>query len=179
MVATAAAYDDGPIAFRYPRGEGEGMEMPERGEILEIGKGRIVQDGTDVALLSFGAHLGETRKAARLLEAQGLSVTIADARFAKPLDTEMVRELAQEHDVLITIEEGATGGFGGFVMQELANTGQFDHGLKFRTMVLPDIFIDQDSPANMYKQAGLDADSIVETVFKALGREMAAGASSA
>jgi len=179
MVATAAAHDSGPIAFRYPRGEATGIAIPDPVLPLEIGKGRVIRKGSKIALLSYGTRLGECLTAATQLDNLGLSTTVADARFAKPLDTEMVRELAQEHDVLITIEEGATGGFGGFVMQELANTGQFDHGLKFRTMVLPDIFIDQDSPANMYKQAGLDADSIVETVFKALGREMAAGASSA
>ncbi len=179
MVATAAAHDSGPIAFRYPRGEATGIAIPDPVLPLEIGKGRIIRKGSKIALLSYGTRLSECLTAATQLDNLGLSTTVADARFAKPLDTELVRELAQEHDVLITIEEGATGGFGGFVMQELANTGQFDHGLKFRTMVLPDIFIDQDSPANMYKQAGLDADSIVETVFKALGREMAAGASSA
>ncbi len=179
MVATAAAHDSGPIAFRYPRGEATGIEIPDPALPLEIGKGRILREGTTVALLSYGTRLGECLQAATQLDHLGLSTTVADARFAKPLDTELVRKLAQEHDVLITIEEGATGGFGGFVMQELANTGQFDHGLKFRTMVMPDIFIDQDTPANMYKQAGLDADSIVERVFAALGRDLAAGAHSA
>ena len=179
MVATAAAHDTGPIAFRYPRGEATGIDVPDPALPLEIGKGRILREGSTVALLSYGTRLGECLEAATQLEHLGLSATVADARFAKPLDKELVRKLADEHDVLITIEEGATGGFGGFVMQELANTGRFDHGLKFRTMVMPDVFIDQDTPANMYKQAGLDADSIVETVFKALGRDMAAGAHSA
>ena len=179
MVATAAAHDSGPISFRYPRGEATGIEIPSPALPLEIGKGRILREGASVALLSYGTRLGECLQAAAQLEALGLSITVADARFAKPLDTELVRTLADEHEVLITIEEGATGGFGGFVMQELASTGRFDHGLKFRTLVLPDSFIDQDSPVNMYKHAGLDADSIVKQVFAALGRDRAASAHSA
>jgi len=168
MVATAAAYDDGPIAFRYPRGEGEGMEMPARGEILEIGKGRIVQDGADVALMSFGAHLGETRKAARLLEAQGLSVTIADARFAKPLDMVMIRKLVKTHRAVLTIEQGAVGGFGAMVLQALAQDGLLAE-TQLRTMTLPDRFIDQAAPDAMYADGGLSAVDIAATAMEAAG----------
>jgi len=168
MVATAAAYDDGPIAFRYPRGEGEGMDMPERGEVLEIGKGRIVQDGTDVALLSFGTHLGETRRAARLLEAQGVSVTIADARFAKPLDMTMIRKLVKTHKAVITIEQGAVGGFGAMVLHALANEGLLTQ-TQVRTMTLPDRFIDQAAPDAMYADGGLSAVDIAATAMEAAG----------
>jgi len=173
MVATSVAYDEGPLGFRYARGEATGIEIPENPEILDIGKGRILREGTRIALLSYGTRLGETMLAAQQLETLGLSATVADARFAKPLDSDLVCRLADEHEVLITIEEGSVGGFGAFVLHDLAKNGRLDRGLKIRTMTLPDTFIDQDTPAEMYKQAGLDADSIVETVFKALGQELA------
>jgi 1-deoxy-D-xylulose-5-phosphate synthase len=173
MVATAVAIDDRPSAFRFPRGEGVGVELPATPEPLEIGKGRVIREGSAVALLSFGARLGECLAAADQLAAFGLSATVADARFAKPLDHDLVRRLAREHEVLITIEEGAVGGFGAHVLQFLSGDGLLDAGLKIRTMVLPDIFIDQDKPAAMYAQAGLDAEAIVKTVFAALGREQA------
>lgn len=169
MVATAAAHDDGPIAFRYPRGEGRGVDMPETPEILEIGKGRIIQNGMRVALLSFGARLNEVEKAAETLSARGVSPTIADARFAKPLDRDLILNLANDHEALITIEEGAIGGFGSHVAQLLAEEGVFDSGLKFRSMVLPDTFIDQASPADMYAVAGMNADDIERKVLEALG----------
>ena len=172
MVATSAAYDEGPMGFRYARGEATGIEIPENPEILDIGKGRILREGSQVALLSYGTRLGEAMMAAQQLETLGLSATVADARFAKPLDHELVKQLADNHQVIITIEEGSVGGFGAFVLHALSDMGRLDRGLKIRTMTLPDIFIDQDTPANMYKQAGLDADSIVETVFKALGQEL-------
>ena len=172
MVATAAAIDDRPSAFRYPRGEGVGVPMPDEGKPLEIGKGRVLREGSKVALLSFGARLHECLAAADELAAYGLSATVADARFAKPLDTDMVLRLAKEHEVLITVEEGAIGGFGAFVMQTLAENGALDRGLKVRCMMLPDRFIDQDSPAAMYGQAGLDAKGIVAKVFEALGKDV-------
>jgi 1-deoxy-D-xylulose-5-phosphate synthase len=174
MVATQVAIDDRPSALRYPRGEGMGVPMPEEGKPLEIGKGRIVREGHKVALLSFGARLGECLKAAAELAALGLSTTVADARFAKPLDTELLLRLAREHEVLITIEEGSIGGFGAQVLQTLAENGLFDRGLKVRSMVLPDVFIDQDAPAAMYATAGLDAKGIVTKVFEALGKDAAA-----
>jgi 1-deoxy-D-xylulose-5-phosphate synthase len=170
MVATQVALDDCPSALRYPRGDGVGMEMPEFGVPLEIGKGRILREGSSVALLSYGGRLQECFKAADMLAAQGLEPTIADARFAKPLDTELVLRLAKEHEVLVTIEEGSIGGFGAYVMQTLAENGAIDAGLKVRCMVLPDAFIDQDSPAAMYAKAGLDAKGIVAKVFEALGK---------
>jgi 1-deoxy-D-xylulose-5-phosphate synthase len=173
MVATAAAINDRPSALRYPRGEGVGVDMPEEGRPLEIGRGRIVREGTSVALLSFGARLGECITAAEELATFGLSATVADARFAKPLDTDLVLRLAREHEVLVTIEEGAIGGFAAHVMQALAEHGALDRGLKVRSMVLPDIFIDQDSPAAMYAKAGLDAKGIVTKVFEALGKDLA------
>tara|TARA_X000000950_G_scaffold218311_1_gene262767 strand:- start:47 stop:808 length:762 start_codon:yes stop_codon:yes gene_type:complete len=169
MVATAAAYDDGPIAFRFPRGEGAGVTMPERGEPLEIGKGRIIAEGKRVALLSFGTRLSEVEKAAEALRAKGITPTIADARFAKPLDREMILSLAADHEALITIEEGAVGGFGSHVAQLLADEGVFDAGLKYRSMVLPDIFIDQASPADMYAVAGMNAEHIEAKVLDVLG----------
>ena len=169
MVATAAAYDDGPIAFRYPRGEGVGVDLPETGEVLEIGKGRIVQEGARVALLSFGTRLNEVQKAAEALAAKGITPTIADARFAKPLDRNMILSLAGNHEALITIEEGAVGGFGSQVAQLLADEAVFDQGLKFRSMVLPDVFIDQASPAQMYDTAGLNATQIESKVLEVLG----------
>ncbi|MBV9555580.1 MAG: 1-deoxy-D-xylulose-5-phosphate synthase, partial [Pseudolabrys sp.] len=174
MVSTCAAIDDRPSAVRYPRGEGLGVEMPAEGKPLEIGKGRIVREGHKVALLSFGARLGECLKAADELAALGLSATVADARFAKPLDIDLVLRLAREHEVLVTIEEGAVGGFGSYVLQGLADHGMLDAGLKVRTMVLPDAFLDQDAPAAMYAKAGLDARGIVAKVFEALGKDMAA-----
>ncbi|MCZ4365269.1 1-deoxy-D-xylulose-5-phosphate synthase [Sulfitobacter dubius] len=169
MVATAAAHDDGPIAFRYPRGEGRGVEMPERGTPLEIGKGRIISEGSKVALLSFGTRLEEVEKAAEQLSAKGITPTIADARFAKPLDRDMILKLAAEHEALITIEEGAVGGFGSHVAQLLADEAVFDKGLKFRSMVLPDTFIDQASPADMYAVAGMNAKQITAKVLDVLG----------
>ena len=177
MVATSVAYNEGPMGFRYARGEATGIDIPENPEILNIGKGRILREGSRIALLSYGTRLGEAMLAAEQLETLGLSATVADARFAKPLDSELVCRLSDEHEVLITIEEGSVGGFGAFVLHDLAKNGRLDNGLKIRTMTLPDIYIDQDTPANMYKQAGLDADSIVETVFKALGQELATQAS--
>nr|WP_246739678.1 1-deoxy-D-xylulose-5-phosphate synthase [Martelella sp. HB161492] len=170
MVRTAAAYDEGPISFRYPRGEGRGIEMPARGEILQIGKGRIMTEGTKVALLSFGTRLGETLEAAQLLNAAGLSTTVADARFAKPLDLDLIRQLARHHEVLVTIEEGSAGGFGAHVLQFLANEGLIDHGLKVRQMVMPDLWVEQAKPEAMYARAGLDREGIVDTVFAALGQ---------
>ena len=171
MVRTAAAYDEGPISFRYPRGEGVGVEMPERGQILEIGKGRIVKEGTRVALLSFGTRLRDCLLAAEDLDAAGLSTTVADARFAKPLDRDLIRQLARHHDVLITIEEGAIGGFGSHVMHFLASEGLLDQGLRVRPMVLPDLWMEQASPDAMYARAGLDRAGIVSTVFSALGQK--------
>jgi 1-deoxy-D-xylulose-5-phosphate synthase len=170
MVATAAAIDDRPSAVRYPRGEGIGVPLPAEGIPLEIGKGRILREGHKVALLSFGARLPECLKAADELAAYGLSATVADARFAKPLDVDLVLRLAREHEVLVTIEEGAIGGFGSFVLHDLAEAGMLDRGLKVRSMVLPDIFQDQDSPAAMYAKAGLDAKAIVSKVFEAIGK---------
>ncbi len=170
MVATAAAIDDRPSAFRYPRGEGTGVEMPATGVPLEIGRGRVVREGTKIALLSFGARLSECLKAAEELEARGLPTTVADARFAKPLDRDLVLRLARSHEALVTIEEGAVGGFGSHVLQLLATEGLLDHGLKVRPMVLPDVFIDQDKPEKMYDVAGLNAPQIVETALRALGR---------
>jgi len=172
MVSTAAAIDDRPSALRYPRGEGMGVPMPAEGKPLEIGKGRIVREGTKVALFSFGARLAECLKAADELAALGLSTTVADARFAKPLDTDLLLRLAREHEVLITIEEGAIGGFAAHVMQTLAENAVLDGGLKVRAMMLPDVFIDQDSPAAMYVKAGLDSRAIVTKAFEALGQNL-------
>ncbi|HYS48582.1 MAG TPA: 1-deoxy-D-xylulose-5-phosphate synthase [Xanthobacteraceae bacterium] len=173
MVATAAAHDEGPIAFRYPRGEGVGVDMPEVGIPLEIGKGRIMREGSKVALLSLGTRLAECLKAAESLGAIGLSTTVADARFAKPLDEDLILRLAREHEVLVTVEEGARGGFGGYVLALLAERNLLDQGLKIRTMTLPDVFIDHDKPDKMYAQAGLNADGIVAKVVSALGLEQA------
>ncbi len=169
MVATQVAYDDGPSALRYPRGEGVGMEMPSIGVPLEIGKGRVVREGKQIAILSLGTRLADAVKAADTLAGMGLSATVADARFAKPLDRDLIRRLAQRHEVLITIEEGSIGGFGSFVMQFLAEEGLLDGGLKMRAMVLPDTFIDHDKPEKMYAQAGLDAKGIVGKVQEVLG----------
>jgi len=169
MVATAAAYDDGPIAFRFPRGEGEGVEIPENAAPLEIGKGRMIREGTQVAILSFGTRLSEVMKACEALEAKGIKPTVADARFAKPLDRDLILQLAAGHDALITVEEGAVGGFGSHVAQLLADECVFDHGLRFRSMVLPDTFIDQASPKAMYDVAGMNAAHIEAKVLEALG----------
>ncbi|PIL21122.1 1-deoxy-D-xylulose-5-phosphate synthase [Puniceibacterium antarcticum] len=171
MVATAASHDAGPIAFRYPRGNGTGVQLPERGEVLQIGRGRVLQEGTDVALLSLGTHLGECQAAAALLEAEGISVTIADARFAKPLDMELITQLARHHQALITVEQGARGGFGAQVLQEMAARGLLDRGLRVRTLTLPDRFIDQGTPDEMYSDAGLTRLDIARVVQEALGRE--------
>jgi 1-deoxy-D-xylulose-5-phosphate synthase len=172
MVATQAALDDHPSALRYPRGEGVGVTMPEEGKPLEIGKGRILKEGHKIALLSYGTRLAECLKASEELAALGLATTVADARFAKPLDTDLVYRLAREHEVLVTIEEGSIGGFGTYVLQALAEAGLLDRGLKVRAMVLPDAFIDQDSPNAMYAKAGLDAKGIVAKVFEALGKDL-------
>ena len=169
MVATAAHHDSGPIAFRFPRGEGVGCEMPERGIPLEIGKGRIVHDGSQVAILSFGARLSEIETARERLMARGITPTVADARFSKPLDREMILKLARDHDALITIEEGAVGGFGSHVAQLLSDEGVFDTGLKFRSMVLPDAFLDQAGPRDMYASAGLNAEDIEAKVLSLMG----------
>jgi 1-deoxy-D-xylulose-5-phosphate synthase len=174
MVATQVAINDRPSAVRYPRGEGRGVEMPEVGVALEIGKGRIIREGTKIALLSLGTRLAECEKAADELAALGLSTTIADARFMKPLDVDMILKLAREHEVLLTIEEGAIGGFGSHVMQMLAEHGMLDGGLRMRSMVLPDVFLDHDSPNAMYARAGLDAKGIVAKVFEALGKDFKA-----
>jgi 1-deoxy-D-xylulose-5-phosphate synthase len=174
MVATAAQIDDRPCAFRYPRGEGLGVERPEEGIPLEIGKGRVLREGSAVAILSLGTRLGEALKAADQLAAMGLSATVADARFMKPLDRDLIARLAKEHEVLVTIEEGSVGGFGSHVLHYLAEAGLLDRGLKVRTMVLPDVFIDHDAPARMYERAGLAAPDIVKTALAALGRDAVA-----
>jgi 1-deoxy-D-xylulose-5-phosphate synthase len=176
MVSTAVAIDDGPSAFRYPRGEGAGVPIPELADPLEIGKGRIVREGSAVAILSFGARLQECLKAADQLAARGLSATVADARFAKPLDEELIGQLVRNHEALITVEEGARGGFGAFVLQLLAERGMLDRGLKIRTLVLPDIFQDHDKPEVMYADAGLDADGITAAAIQALGLDNLAAA---
>ncbi|MGY8960633.1 MAG: transketolase C-terminal domain-containing protein, partial [Alphaproteobacteria bacterium] len=171
MVTTAVEIDDRPSAFRFPRGEGIGVEMPERGIALEIGKGRIVREGTTVAILSLGTRLQESLAAAEELAARGLSTTVADARFAKPLDEDLISRLVSSHEVLITVEEGSVGGFGSYVMQYLAMSGALDSGLKVRPMCMPDIFIDHDSQTKQYDIAGLNAKHIVATALSALGRE--------
>ena len=171
MVATAVAHDTGPIAFRYPRGTGTGVDIPETGDVLEIGKGRIVREGSDVAILSFGAHLTESLKAADLMEAQGVSATVADARFAKPLDHALIRKLVKQHKALITIEQGSQGGFGAMVLHYLAGEGLLDGTLAIRTMTLPDRFIDQAAPDAMYADAGLTATDIAATALQALGKQ--------
>jgi len=171
MVATQVAINDRPSALRYPRGEGRGVDMPEVGIPLEVGKGRIVRQGNKIALLSFGTRMAECEKAADELAAHGLSTTIADARFMKPLDVDLVLKLARDHEVLLTIEEGSIGGFGSHVMQTLSDNGMLDGGLRMRAMILPDEFIDHDSPNVMYAHAGLDAKGIVAKVFDALGKD--------
>ncbi len=173
MVATAAQIDDRPSAFRYPRGDGIGLELPPRGSTLEIGRGRVLREGSTVALLSLGTRLGECLIAADKLAAMGISTTVADARFAKPLDTRLIDQLARHHEILITVEEGTVGGFGSYVLQHLATEGALDNGLKIRTLVLPDEFIDHDKPEKMYQNAGLDAVGIVGTVARILDRSTA------
>ncbi len=168
MVATAAAYDEGPIAFRYPRGEGEGVELPEVGQPLQIGKGRLIQEGRGIAILSFGTRLGDVLKACEKLQARGITPTVADARFAKPLDKDMILDLANRHDGMITIEEGSVGGFGSHVMQFLSEEAVFDRGFRFRSMVMPDEFIDQASAKDMYAQAGLGAEDVERKVLEML-----------
>jgi 1-deoxy-D-xylulose-5-phosphate synthase len=175
-IATAVEIDDRPSCFRYPRGEGVGVEIPALAAPWEIGKGRIVREGSTVAILSFGTRLADSLRAADMLAARGLSATVADARFAKPLDVELVLRLAREHELLITVEEGAIGGFGAFVLQTLAEHGALDRGLKVRPLVLPDIFQDQDKPEVMYAEAGLDADGIVRSALAALGVDNASAA---
>ncbi len=170
MVATAAAHDSGPIALRYPRGDGVGVELPDQGRPLPIGKGRILREGSRIAILSLGTRLAEALKAAEELQARGLSTTVADARFAKPLDRELILRLAADHELLITIEEGAAGGFGAHVLTLLAEEGALDHGLKVRTMTLPDVFQNHDKPERMYAAAGLDAKGIVARALEALGK---------
>lgn len=170
MVRTAAEYDEGPISFRYPRGNGVGVDMPERGEVLEIGKGRVIKEGTKVALLSFGTRLKECLLAAEELGAAGLSTTVADARFAKPLDEDLIRRLARSHEVLVTVEEGSVGGFSSQVLDFLARNGLLDNGLKVRPLTLPDSFVDHANPDKMYIDAGLDSGGIVRAVFAALGK---------
>jgi 1-deoxy-D-xylulose-5-phosphate synthase len=179
MVATQAAYDEGPSALRYPRGEGVGIDMPERGIPLEIGRGRIVREGTTVALLTLGTRLAEGLKAAEDLAARGISTTVADARFAKPVDRDLIRRLATNHEVLITVEEGSIGGFGAQVFQALSDDGLLDghRAPRLRCMVLPDIFIDHDKPDRMYARAGLDAKAIVAKVLETLGRQAEAAKS--
>jgi 1-deoxy-D-xylulose-5-phosphate synthase len=173
MIATARDYDAGPSAFRYPRGEGVGVDIPAFAKPLEIGRGRIVREGTKVAILSLGTRLQDALKAADMLAARGLSTTVADARFAKPIDTELVRQLARHHECLITVEEGSEGGFGAFVLHYLAREGALDGGLKIRTLTLPDRFQDQDSMQAMYAEAGLDAAGITLTALRAFGLEEA------
>ena len=175
MIATAAAIDDRPSAVRYPRGEGTGVALPARGQVLEIGRGRVVREGTTIALLSLGTRLGECLKAADLLAARGLSTTVVDARFAKPLDTDLIRRLAREHEVLITVEEGSLGGFGALVLHDFAAVGLLDRRLKIRTMVLPDRFLDHDTPAKQYDEAGLNAAQIAAKAQEALGLSPATG----
>jgi len=168
MINTAVNINDRPSAFRYPRGNGLGVELPGINEILEIGKGKIVKEGNKVAILSFGGRLQECLKAANNLDAKGISTTVADARFAKPLDKQLIINLCLNHEVLITIEEGSIGGFGSHVFQMLSERGIFDRGLKIRSMILPDLFIDQDTPENMYKAAGLDAQAIEQKALDTL-----------
>jgi len=168
MINTATSINDKPSAFRYPRGNGLGIKLPDIDELLEIGKGKIVKEGKKVAILSFGGRLQESLKAAKILETKGISTTVADARFAKPLDQELIMSLCLNHEVIITIEEGSIGGFGSHVFQMLSEKGIFDKGLKIRSMILPDQFIDQDTPENMYKTAGLNAEAIQQKAIDAL-----------
>jgi len=174
MVATAAAIDDRASAFRYPRGEGVGVELPERGQVLPIGKGRVIREGSRVAILSLGTRLAESLKAADDLAARGLSTTVADARFMKPLDEDLIGRLAREHEVLVTVEEGSVGGFSSQVLHFLAHSGALDRGLKVRPMVLPDSFLEHEAPLKQYDMAGLNAPQIVACVLAALGQGAAA-----
>ena len=177
MVRTAVAYDEGPISFRYPRGEGVGVELPARGDVLAIGKGRVVKQGSKVALLSFGTRLAECLRAAEDLDAAGLSTTVADARFAKPLDTDLIRQLARHHEVLVLVEEGAAGGFASQVLHFLASEGLLDQGLKIRCLTMPDEWVEQAKPEAMYARSGLDHSGIVTTVFAAIsGKHASFGA---
>ncbi|MEL6745788.1 MAG: 1-deoxy-D-xylulose-5-phosphate synthase, partial [Pseudomonadota bacterium] len=169
MVATAVAYDEGPMSFRYPRGEGVGVELPERGQVLEIGKGRVVREGSKIALLSFGSRLQDCLAAAEDLDDYGLSTTVADARFAKPLDVELIAQLVRHHEVLITVEEGSTGGFGAMVLHHLAAHGLLDQGLKIRTLTMPDVYMDQMAPEVMVARAGLDRKGILTAAIDAMG----------
>jgi len=173
MVATQVAIDDRPSGLRYPRGNGFGVDLPKKGDVLEIGKGRIVKEGTKIALLSYGARLNECLDAAGVLAARGLSTTVADARFAKPIDHDLVRRLAAEHEVLITVEEGSIGGFATQVMHYLALEGLLDNGLKFRPMCFPDFFIDHEAPAKQYEQARMTSPDMVAMALDALGIEAA------
>jgi 1-deoxy-D-xylulose-5-phosphate synthase len=168
MVNTSVCINDRPSAFRYPRGVGTGVELPNINEVLEIGKGQVVLNGKHIAILNFGARLYECKKASEILKAKGITITILDAKFAKPLDEKLIVEVASNHEAIISIEEGSIGGFGSHVMQLLSNRGFFDKGLKFRSMILPDKFLDQDTPGQMYKKAGLDCDSIVEKAVDVL-----------
>ena len=168
MINTSVHINDRPSAFRYPRGHGIGIELPSINKVLEIGKGRIIKEGKKAAILNFGTRLEECKKASDILLKKGINITIIDARFAKPLDEKLIIEAANSHEALITIEEGSVGGFGSHVMQFLSDRGIFDRGLKFRSMILPDSFIDQDTPEKMYQKAGLDSLSIVEKIQDAL-----------
>ena len=171
MVATASAFDEGPISFRYPRGNGYGVEMPRRGQILEIGKGRVLKEGNSVALLSLGSRLQDCIAAADELDAHGLTTTVVDARFAKPIDTQLMGQLARNHEVLIVVEEGSTGGFGATVLHHLASQGYLDGGLTVRTLTMPDVYMDQMQPERMIERAGLDKSGIVSSVWAAIKRE--------
>ena len=174
MIATSAAIDDRPSAFRFPRGDGVGVTIPDLAEPLEIGKGRVMREGSAIAILSFGTRLADSLKAADILATRGFSTTVADARFAKPLDVDLLLRLAREHEVLLTVEEGAVGGFGAFALHALAEHGALDQGLKVRTLTLPDVFQDQDKPEAMYASAGLDAEGIARAALSALGAERVA-----
>jgi 1-deoxy-D-xylulose-5-phosphate synthase len=176
MVATAAAYDEGPTAIRFPRGEGVGVALPERGQVLAIGKGRIVREGTQAALLSLGTRLQPALAAADAMAAEGISITVADARFAKPLDTDLIRRLVRSHDLLVTLEEGAAGGFGAQVLTFLANEGLLRPGLEIRTLTLPDVFQEHDDPARQYETAGLSAGDIANLLRAHLIRARAGAA---
>ena len=168
MINTSVSINDRPSAFRYPRGNGTGIELPDIKEILEIGKGKIISSGKHAAILNFGARMNECKKASEILKKKGITLSIFDARFAKPLDEKMIIELASNHEAVITIEEGSIGGFGSHVTKLLSDRGFFDRGLKFRSMILPDKFLDQDTPENMYKTAGLDYESIVQKIENVL-----------